>query len=72
MVDGFPVCMNTTYLETRLEENGCKGDYLTAYLPPSGGILHNNTLCREGSIPSIIQSIGQVLGQIVGECRDQQ
>jgi len=70
VVSGFPVCMNTTYLETRLAENGCKGDYLTSSLPPGAGILHNTTMCREGSLPSIVHRIGQALVQVVGECQE--
>jgi len=67
----FPFCVNSTYLELKLAENGCKGDFLSSSLPPGAGILNNMTMCREGSLPNIVHKIGLAMVEVLGDCQAQ-
>jgi len=64
--------MNSTYLELKLAENGCKGDFLQDILPGGAGIINNITQCREGSLPNIVHKIGQAMVTVMGDCVVQQ
>jgi len=70
--ESFPFCMNSTYLELKLAENGCKGDFLQDILPGGAGIINNITQCREGSLPNIVHKIGQAMVTVMGDCVVQQ
>ena len=67
--DNFPgLCINSTMVEAAIEANGCRGDFLSESLAPGVGIIANSTMCREGSLPDIVQKIARQLVTVVGDC----
>merc|ERR1711988_1057636 len=66
--DDFPFCLNETLVENKILENGCRGDFLNSELRAGVGVLGNTTMCREGSLPDIVQKIARQVVTIVGAC----
>ena len=55
-------------MENKILENGCRGDFLNSELRAGVGVLGNTTMCREGSLPDIVQKIARQVVTIVGAC----
>ena len=64
--------MNDTVVEMTILENGCRGDFLNSELSAGVGVLGNTSMCRQGSLPDILQKIARQVVTIVGACESEE